>query len=370
MNYTLEEIYALAGKDDKTALVTFKSGSDANKEYGEYLTLLFIYTQDEREDLDEKIKSPSYTSSGYAKARYLGFDLEPEKVDKLKTDGINSDDISLIQYYNAPSLNTFHSKEKRTIKKLNIPLKMQKKGRDLDWMYGFAKKYVSENIGLSPKEREFYLAGKLYYEAEQLTPEEKKEAFDDQGNIKEGVEWELLSIKYQRDEISDTDKIRMNVLYKEKKLNNISLLDKYLKESGSSFKKLSKLNFDLAADIFSKIHLFRERRLNIVGPKAIYLDVDRYLHIYMRHVEEMKINDHFKMKDNFQWNEEDVLVVIKKVIENLNDEIQLFFANKPGKRFSRYGKHSYYFEGDYYTFHIEADGRVSTFHKNKKKTLN
>ena len=80
----------------------------------------------------------------------------------------------------------------------------------------------------------------------------------------------------------------------------------------------------------------------------------------------MKINAHFEHKDNFQWKEEDVFTVIEKVIEQANDEIQEFFEQNPNGRYSRYGDKSLYFEGDYYTFHIENDGRLSTFHKNKK----
>jgi len=87
----------------------------------------------------------------------------------------------------------------------------------------------------------------------------------------------------------------------------------------------------------------------------------------MRHVKEMQVNNHFESKDNFQWNEEDVFIVMEKVINEVNQEIQLFFEKNPEKRYSRHGSQSVYFEGDYYTFHIEPSGRVNTFHKNKKE---
>jgi hypothetical protein len=86
----------------------------------------------------------------------------------------------------------------------------------------------------------------------------------------------------------------------------------------------------------------------------------------MRHVQEMKVNDHFEHKGNFQWDEEDVMTVMQHVVRSIDENIQLFFKDKPGKRYSRYGKESVYFEGDYYTLHIEASGRVNTFHKNRK----
>lgn len=83
-------------------------------------------------------------------------------------------------------------------------MRTQKNGQDLDWMYGFKKKLVNEGIGLSQEERAFYLAGRLYYEAENLTKEENEEIYSD-GKINESVEKELLQIKYLRKEVSDQE---------------------------------------------------------------------------------------------------------------------------------------------------------------------
>ena len=49
MDYILEEIYCLVGKDDKTAGLTFKYGSDSFNTDGSFITVVFLYTQDERE---------------------------------------------------------------------------------------------------------------------------------------------------------------------------------------------------------------------------------------------------------------------------------------------------------------------------------
>jgi hypothetical protein len=131
-------------------------------------------------------------------------------------------------------------------------------------------------------------------------------------------------------------------------------------------KKLILENNEQFISLFYKIETFRERSLNIGNEFPIFLNEESYLHIYMRHVVEFKINDHFEHKDNFQWDEDDVFTVIQHVIEITNQEYQIFRKNNPTVRFSKYGSQSIYFEGDYYTFHIEPDGRVSTFHKNKK----
>lgn len=366
MNYSEEVVYQLVGKQDKTANVSFKSESESYNLYGSHVTVLFLYNQYEREELDERVKNPDNRTAVKIKVRHLTSSLDKEKILQLETDGINTEDISSILYFKHDERNTFHSSEKRTITKIEVPIHTQPKGRDYDWMYGFSRRLVNEGTGLSPKERTFYLAGKLYYEPEELTESEKKEIAPAEGAFDPDIEWVFLSIKYKRDEASEEDKKRMIQLMRKKDVEDMNLLDKYLKETGSSLSKLSKEDIDTAVKLLMRIQRYRERHFNVVGEMPIYLDVDRYLHVHMRHVEEMKINKLFGHKSNIQWDEQDVLVLIGKVIDKINEEIQEFFEKNSGKRFSRYGKQSIYFEGDYYTLHIEPNGSISTFHRNRK----
>jgi len=53
MNNSIEIIYQLVGKEDKTANVEFITDSESFKKYGENIGILFLYTQREREKLDE-----------------------------------------------------------------------------------------------------------------------------------------------------------------------------------------------------------------------------------------------------------------------------------------------------------------------------
>lgn len=241
------------------------------------------------------------------------------------------------------------------------------KGRDYDWMYGFERRLVEEGIGLCPAERHFYLAGKYYYESGKLTESELNEIFPSDSSMSELVEWEYLSIKYFREEISAEEKARLGKHIGKRKKQHYVILDYYLKQAGSSLKKLAKENIEQAVDLLMKVSDFKERRLNVIGKRPIYIDIDSYLHIYMRHVEDFKITDHFEDKDNFQWDVKDVFSVMRHVIEGTNKEIQAHFEKSPDNRYSRYGKESAYYQGDYYTFHIEPTGRISTFHKNRKE---
>lgn len=364
MEYTVEKIYEKVGKYDYTAGLTFAVNSESANFYGPFLTVQFIYTQREREELDRKTVEGT-GGHGYAKAKILGIDLDEGQVRAALDTGILSSDIVEILYYKPPTNNTFHSKEKRTIEKIEVPVQMMPKGGDLNWMYGFKKKMIADGHGLTPRERTFYLAAKLYYEPDNLTEEEQAEIYFE-GKINEDIEFEYLGLKYVREDISDEEKIRAAELLGKNKRDTLLVLNEYLVEAGSSLNKLSETNIEQAAYLYNKVLYFKRERLNPLGKKAIYIDVDRYLHIYMRHVEEYKVNSHFEHKDNFQWKEDDVYVVMEHVIKALNSEIQEFMDRNPDKWYRRYGNESCYFEGDYYSLHIEPSGRVSTFYKNKK----
>ena len=83
MNYTIEEIYALVGKEDKAAGLTFKYNSEAHKTFGQFITVVFLYTQKERVKMDELIQNETWTNHSYVRAKYLGLDLETEKITLL-----------------------------------------------------------------------------------------------------------------------------------------------------------------------------------------------------------------------------------------------------------------------------------------------
>ncbi|MGE4346151.1 MAG: hypothetical protein AB7D46_01930 [Flavobacteriaceae bacterium] len=367
MNYSLEEIYAFVGKEDRVATVIFKHDSESYKLFGDSITVVFNYTQKERLELDELIKKMKFTKQGFIKATYLVGNLSDNKIELLKSIGINSKDISHILHFNNLKENTFHSTQTRKIKTLKIPLEIQNKGRDYDWIYGFIKRFVVENRGITPHEKYLFLAGKLYYEHNKLTDSEMSEIYNDENIMHEEIEYHLLSIKLMREEITKEETKKLGVLLNKKHRKAFEILDRHLQDVGSSVKKLYEENPDKAVELFAKVANFKDKRISHNTPKVIFIDINSYLHIYTRHVEEMKINNQFEHKDNFQWKEEDVFTVIEKVIEKADDDIQDFFTKNPNSRYSRYGDHSIYYEGDYYTFHIEKDGRISTFHKNKKK---
>lgn len=367
MNYTTDQIYALVGRDDKVAVITFFPNSDAYEIYGESLTAVFEYNQKDREDYERRFQDGiDEEKSGKVKLRYLGFDLAKDKIEMIKSTGINSSDIFSIFTLDSPHHNVFHKEEKRSMVTHNIQITKEPKGGDYDWMYGFKRRLASEGVEFFAHEKELYLAMKLFYEPEQLSLEEKSFAYIE-GKLNEAIELQLLEIKFDKEVISKEEETRWEYLTRKQMESNYDVLKNELQNAGSSIFKISSENAALYNHLMTGIHKYIPRRLNGFKGKPIYLDWKGYLHVFIRHVDEFKINMAFENKDKFLWDPRDVIPVMKHVIEKVDDEIQLFWNEKPGQRFSKYGIQSFYYEGDYYTFHIEGDGRLSTFHRNRKE---
>ena len=87
------------------------------------------------------------------------------------------------------------------------------------------------------------------------------------------------------------------------------------------------------------------------------------MHVYLRYVKELKVDNHFGDRDKFQLKEENVMDVMGHVMRSLNDEYQLYKEQNPNGRFFRKGAMAYYYNGDYYNVVVNADGSISTFYK-------
>lgn len=364
--YYIEDIYELVGLEDRVASISFLPDSESFRLYGNHITAVFLYTQKERLCLDERIKDKENKTADYAKVKYLGDRLDKDSLNQLEKNGIYCEDIASVMTLPGFDRNTFHSDKKREITTLEIPIYSEAKGRDYDWIYGFSKQQVADGVTFCPQERIFYLSCKYYYEPQNITDEEKLEMFEGE-HLKQLMQFEYLKIKYRREEITMDENKILNVLYLKNKQDCKDILEKYLNQSGSSIKKLANENIELYIDLMQSVLLFKEIRLNVNTQHPIYLDLEGYLHIFMRHVAEMKVNEQFAHKDNFQWDLDDVITVIKHVVEDVENEAQDFFENNKGKQYCKFGDQAVYFEGDYYAVYIADNGRLQSLFKIKKK---
>ncbi|MFT6923353.1 MAG: tRNA splicing endonuclease [Crocinitomicaceae bacterium] len=364
MEYTLQEIFKLAGNDDKVAVLSIASQSPEFHKFGKDLTVQFIYTQKERESRMKLLKNQEDDNvNGTVMVKYLNATLTKEQIKELESTGISSTSITSI--LPSPWLpdNHYTSEEKRTIRTIPINTKMQENGGDINWMYGFKKRMVEEGTGLCPAEYDQYLAWKLMIEPEDITKFELKSIHNSDGSIRESIEETILMTKGIMKTINKDEIIRFKELRDLEFNKRYEALKQQLLYACTSLKRMATTNMEKLLDLNYKVTKFRERRLNTIGKVPIYIDLDSYLHICFRHVEEFQITKQYERKDNYQWIHDDLITVLQHVVSIINKEAQAHWIENPGKDYCRLGKNLVYFEGDYYAINIKGNGRVSTIYK-------
>jgi hypothetical protein len=257
---TIPQIYKEVGKEDKVAVLTLAKGSGSYKEFGDSITVLFLYTQAERESLDKTIAGGSLPDDrGVVKVKLLGYQVNKDRKKKLAESGIHSDDILSIFASPWPADNLFHSTQKRSMRTIEIESKPLPRGQDFNWIYGYKKQLIKSGAGMYPEERTFYLAMRLYFERDKMTEHEKNEILEN-GVLSEAIKFEFFGIKHQKGDITADEKVELSKLLSKRKSERKKILDGYLIEAGSSLKKLSQENIEQAVDLLIKTVHFKQRR--------------------------------------------------------------------------------------------------------------
>lgn len=364
--FTQGELYSLCGKEDAVVTVTFNVESESAKEYGSEITVSVCYTRNERKSLENDIESLNNVE--FVKAKELMIDYDKDKGSQLLSKGFRPKDVTAILV--APTFhpeNTFTSKEQRNIHKLEIPFEGKGGGRDIGWMYGGLKRFIAYGITLTPDEHAEYLAYKLILEKEELTDDEKSEIFNEDCAIENNeVSWCFLNWKKEANLLTETDKKNLAILFRERLTQRLGKLDDVLQGIGGLRKYVEKYP-EQAKLLVDKVMHFRQHRYNIIGKHLLFLDLDGFIHIYLRHVDELTVKGLFSERTKFQLKEDDVLFVISHVMHSLNDEYQKFKDAHPDWKFRKYKDEAYYFNGDYYRIEVDEHGRLITFFKEDDK---
>ncbi len=359
--FTQEEIYAYAGAKDCVATLTLSQESALV--YGETLTVAFVYYQKERIAL-EKDKTALNDISN-VKAKELLGELDSSLHAQLLKDGVPTKDIvEMLVGPETEDQNTYTSSHLRKPKVLEIPFESKGNGDDIRFMYGALCHFISDGIELTPEEHNEYLAYKIVLEPEKLTEKEKAEKFDENGKIvNQEVAYFWLMWKNNAGQLTEKNKEDLMQLAKNRIANRFELADKELENMGLSLDKLVKNYPEKANLLISRIINFHERRYNIVGKHLLYMSFKSFLHIYLRHVKELTVENQFGERSKFQLAEKDLNATMNIVLDALNDEYQKYKDEHPNNRFFRKGNMAYYYNGDYYDIDILPDGQIGSFYK-------
>ena len=360
--FTQSDFYNMCGQTDSVVTITFRPGSESEELYGSDITVCIVYTRLQREQLEKD--AVSLNDCPYVKAKYLLFDLDKEKRYQLLTKGFKADDaISLIVLENSQKENYFTSEDDRALNKMEIPFEVEGGGNDIQWIYGFLKKLRNEGVALTDDEMTEFLTYNLILEPASLTEDEREQIFDEQGRISNNdIAWAYLKWKREANKLTETDKQSLSKLSVNRMYERLGKLDKALKGIGG-LKNFSKKYPEKCKLIIDKVLHFRDLRFNVTGKHLFCLDLDGFLHVYLRHVRELKIEGLYSERTKFQLEENDVLFVTNQVLSSINEEYQLFREANPTRKYRRYSDEAIYFNGDYYRVEVNSDGHVETFFK-------
>ena len=359
--FTQEEIYEYAGAKDCVATLTLSQ--ESAEVYGELLTVAFVYYQKERIAI-EKDKTALNDISN-VKAKELLGELDSSLHAQLLKDGVPTKDIvEMIVGPDTEDQNTYASSHLRKPKVLEIPIESKGNGDDIRFMYGALCHFISDGIELTPEEHNEYLAYKIVLEPEKLTENEKAEIFDENGAIvNQEVAYFWLMWKKNAGKLTEKNEKDLMQLSNNRIATRFELTDKELNSMGLSFDKLVKNNPKKAILLFSRIIDFHEHRYNIAGKHLLYMSFESFLHIYLRHVKELTVENQFGERSKFQLAEKDLNATMSIVLGALNDEYQKYKDEHPNNRFFRKGSKAYYYNGDYYDVDILPDGQIGSFYK-------
>lgn len=361
--FTQGQIYEYAGAKDYVSTITFASDSDSAQKYGQSLTVCFMYILKERKSLEENIHA--LDDNSYVKVKDLLNELDNKLSNEVKETGINIKDI--VEILVVPlnkECNTYKSKEHRDPNIIKIPMSTLPNGNDIGWIFGFLQKMKDENIAITPEEEAQYLAYKIILNASNLTPKEHNVIFDDSNKIKSPkIAYYYLMWKKQAKGLNSKELEILNEIKSTQLHERLTQTEEALKKMGLSFQKLGKRHPQKLSLLLDKVLKFHEIRYNISGKHLLYCNFETFLHIYLRHVEELKVDNQFEERDKFQLKEENVMDVMGVVMRSLNYEYQKYKDTKPNGRFFRSGAMAYYYNGDYYNVVVNSDGSISTFYK-------
>lgn len=358
MNFSNEELYYMYGQYDTNISITFNYNSDGYHIFGKSLMGSIIYTEEERRDLENAIKAEPVERTD-KKIRILPSVIEKltgEQYEQAERYGILCSDIYEISSYRMPRKNNFTETGQKEIKH-TVTVNFNANPREINELsYGFLNARFSRKEPLSPEEINKYLGLRAFFNLNNNEPPYNELPADH-----DAVNYHRLHAKLLALTIDEADMPEFARLMIQRHQAREVLIRQEIEKSGEKLETVAKAHGDEIKNLRDACHGFEEQVI-IYGKKLIYLDLERFLHIYARHVTETQVGGQFAIKTVFQYKYDDIIRIIKAVVQQEKDAIQEHFQTSPDKNFMRIGKRSVYYEGHYYRVEIDVNGRLITFH--------
>lgn len=262
------------------------------------------------------------------------------------------------------SKNEFIYKETR---KLHEPVILETDLSDFNYdsfLINFNKIRISNGYKLTPEEEFENIGVELNLNNMNIDSITDKTKIDDKtGKLKEPILYHYLLSKQRKKNLTPDEQVKLTEIEVRTVIRKSTIIKDEIKQSLNNWKQL--VAYKPQLELITK-HLidFRSKRYTH-GKFPIWIDLERFVHILLRHVAETNIGEGFKDKSKFQYVIDNIHLLIETVLKSVDSEIQKHFQYSSDKPFKRHGKMSVYYNGDYYVIHIDNTGRLMTFYKTK-----
>lgn len=362
MNFSYEELYSMYGQYDTFVVLEFHLGSESYNKFGEKLMGILKYTIQQRQDLERKLKLKHIPRSS-KRTQFFSCviqELTEEQRISLDRDGILNDDICSVSSRKISRKNAFIQREEKEIAN-QIKVNTNISEKDINEMeYGLYKERLKNGNTLINFEKDNYYGLKLYFYPESVSDEDRLDMIESiTGELKLSIKRKFLETKcLQEGFLSDNEQKEYRLILKLQFDENVKKLKIEIQRSGGKWE-------DIPSNQQTKLLYiacsFQDEILSL-GSKNIWWNVDRFLHIVVRHSFDLQYAK-YKDKTSFQYKGlRSVKDLIKAVIESIKEDIKEEFLVNPNKNFNRQGKRAVYYNGNYYKVEIEPSGKLLTFH--------
>ena len=303
----------------------------------------------------EEIIQQNNSTVGFIKFKELLNEIGIEKKDYLKERGINCEAIySVFTLQEFNQTNEFNETNTRKLAEPNIIEVDLSDDFDYDSMLlNLNDRKLSSAYKLTPDEKAEDVGTRLNYE--------KVDLGGVQEELKVPIRKYFLKSRERNKKATEAEIKELHSLENKEIANKIFLLREEIKRAGIAKKNFEKIKPQIE-DLTPFILKFNERRLTH-GKFVVWLNYERFLHIFLGHVNETNLGGKFEDKTKFQYLIDDIFRLIEIVLDSIEDEIRKHFAETSGRNFKRHGEMAVYYKGDYYAIAINPDGLLMTFYK-------
>jgi hypothetical protein len=370
--FSVEELYAMYGQyENKYIAIEFHKFSESAAKFGRNIAGVIVYRKNEREELEKILSEESVPrTNGLVKIDCNKHkELSEEQKAELLENGFQSGDVYEVLASNMPLVKSYNQLGAKEIPN-TIQVKFDPTGFDPNRMFLWVfSQRIKNNGDLIDEEWAKFCGFSLFYEPSSVGFDVIKErAFNADGKTKPLVRFYELEAKLFAKEITNEEATEFTQFLKDRRESRTEEIRYELKRSTN--RTLEKFAEDFP-NIFeslqkSIIQFETETLVYHETIKPIYWDYSSYLHIYLRHCDELEIEGHFENKTKFQYSQKDIRRILKIAIESLRPQINVKL--KEGKDFRIYGDRSLYFNGNHYSLHIDSTGKVLAFHPMENPT--